>query len=41
MGINFIMSAVRNERIKEKLDEYTKGNIPSVTEYGMGQRFIW
>jgi|ECHnycMinimDraft_1075156.scaffolds.fasta_scaffold42797_2 hypothetical protein len=41
MGTNFIMSAVRNERIKEKLGEYAKGNILSVTEYGMGQRFIW
>jgi precorrin-6B methylase 2 len=41
MGTNFIMSAVRNKRIKEKLEEYAKGNIPSVTEYGMGQRFIW
>ena len=34
MGINFIMPAVRNERIKRMLDEYAKGNIPSVYEMG-------
>ena len=38
MGINFIMPAVRNERVKRMLDEYAKGNIYSV--YKMGQRFI-
>jgi len=35
MGISFIMPAVRNERIKRMLDEFAKGNIPSVTEYEM------
>ena len=35
MGINFIMPAVRNERVKRMLNEYAKGNIPSVTEYEM------
>ncbi|MFP3130805.1 MAG: hypothetical protein RXR51_04395 [Nitrososphaeria archaeon] len=34
MGINFIMPAVRNERAKRMLDEYVKGNIPSVYEMG-------
>ena len=34
MDINFIMPAVRNERIKRMLDEYAKGNIPSVYEMG-------
>ncbi|MFP3214551.1 MAG: transposase [Nitrososphaeria archaeon] len=34
MGISFIMPAVRNERIKRMLDEYAKGNIPSVYEIG-------
>jgi hypothetical protein len=38
MGINFIMPAVRNERIKRMLNEYAKGNIPSVTEYEMGSK---
>jgi len=38
MGINFIMPAVRNERIKRMLDEYAKGNIPSVIEYEMGSK---
>ena len=33
-GINFIMPAVRNERIKRMLNEYAKGNIPSVYEMG-------
>jgi hypothetical protein len=28
MGINFIMPAVRNERVKRMLNEFTKGNIP-------------
>jgi len=35
MDINFIMPAVRNEMIKRMLNEYAKGNIPSVTEYEM------
>jgi len=30
MGISFIMPAVRNERIKRMLNEFAKGNIPSV-----------
>ena len=30
MDINFIMPAVRNERIKRMLNEFAKGNIPSV-----------
>jgi hypothetical protein len=34
MGINFIMPAVRNERIKRMLNEFAKGNIPSVNEMG-------
>ena len=34
MGINFIMPAVRNERIKRMLNEFVKGNIPSVYEIG-------
>ena len=34
MGINFIMPAVRNERIKRMLNEFAKGNIPSVYEIG-------
>ena len=38
MGISFIMPAVRNERIKRMLNEYAKGNIPSVTEYEMGSK---
>jgi len=38
MGISFIMPAVRNERVKRMLDEYAKGNIPSVTEYEMGSK---
>jgi len=38
MGINFIMPAVRNERIKRMFDEYAKGNIPSVIEYEMGSK---
>jgi len=38
MGINFIMPAVRNERIKSMLDEHAKGNISSVTEYEMGSK---
>ena len=38
MDINFIMPAVRNERIKRMLNEYAKGNIPSVTEYEMGSK---
>jgi len=38
MGINFIMPAVRNERIKRLLDEYAKGNIPSVIKYEMGSK---
>ena len=38
MGISFIMPAVRNERIKRLLDEYAKGNIPSVIEYEMGSK---
>jgi len=38
MGINFIMPAVRNERVKRMLDEFAKGNIPSVTEYEMGSK---
>ena len=38
MGINFIMPAVRNERIKRMLNEYAKGNIPSVIEYEMGSK---
>ena len=38
MGINFIMPAVRNERIKRMLNKYAKGNIPSVTEYEMGSK---
>jgi len=33
MGINFIMPAVRNERTKRMLNEFAKGNIPSVIEY--------
>jgi len=32
------MPAVRNERIKRMLDEYAKGNIPSVIEYEMGSK---
>ena len=32
------MPAVRNERIKRMLDEFAKGNIPSVTEYEMGSK---
>jgi len=38
MDINFIMPAVRNERVKRMPDEYAKGNIPSVTEYEMGSK---
>ena len=38
MEINFIMPAVRNERVKRMLNEYAKGNIPSVTEYEMGSK---
>ena len=38
MDINFIMPTVRNERIKRMLNEFTKGNIPSVTEYEMGSK---
>ena len=38
MGINFIMPAVRNERIKRMLNEYAKGNIPSVIEYEVGSK---
>jgi len=34
MSINFIMPAVRNERVKRMLNEYAKGNIPSVYEMG-------
>ena len=34
MDINFIMPAVRNERIKRMMNEYAKGNIPSVYEMG-------
>jgi len=34
MGISFIIPAVRNERIKRMLNEYAKGNIPSVYEMG-------
>jgi len=34
MDINFIMPAVRNERIKRMLNEFAKGNIPSVYEMG-------
>ena len=38
MGISFIMPAVRNERVKRMLDEFAKGNMPSVTEYEMGSK---
>ena len=38
MDINFIMPAVRNERVKRMLNEYAKGNIPSVIEYEMGSK---
>ena len=38
MDINFIMPAVRNEKVKRILNEYAKGNIPSVIEYGMGSK---
>ena len=38
MGISFIMPAIRNEKIKRMLNEYVKGNIPSVTEYEMGSK---
>ena len=38
MGINFIMPAVRNERVKRTLDGYAKGNITSVIEYEMGAK---
>jgi len=38
MGISFIMPAVRNERIKRMLNEFAKGNIPSVIEYEMGSK---
>jgi hypothetical protein len=38
MDINFIMPAVRNERIKRMLNEFAKGNIPSVIEYEMGSK---
>jgi len=38
MGINFIMPAVRNERIKRMLNEFIKGKIPSVIEYEMGSK---
>ncbi|MFP3133349.1 MAG: hypothetical protein RXR19_04535 [Nitrososphaeria archaeon] len=38
MGIIFIMPAVRNERIKRMLNEYAKGNIPSVIEYEIGSK---
>jgi len=38
MGINFIMPAVRNERVKRMLNEFAKGNIPSVIEYEMGSK---
>jgi len=34
MGINFIMPTVRNERVKRMLDEFAKGNVPSVYEMG-------
>jgi len=34
MSINFIMPAVRNERVKRMLNEYAKENIPSVYEMG-------
>jgi len=37
MGISFIMPAVRNKRIKRMLNEFAKGNIPSV--YEMGSKF--
>ena len=36
--INFIMPAVRNERVKRMLNEYAKGNIPSVIENEMGSK---
>jgi len=38
MDINFIMPAVRNERVKRMLNEYAKGNISSVAEYEMGSK---
>jgi len=34
MDISFIMPAIRNERIKRMLNEFAKGNIPSVYEMG-------
>ncbi|MFP3130472.1 MAG: hypothetical protein RXR51_02670 [Nitrososphaeria archaeon] len=41
MGIIFIMPAVRNERIKRMLNEFAKGNIPSVIEYEMGSKGLF
>jgi len=40
MGINFIIPAVRNERIKRMLNEFAKVNIPSVYEMGSKVYFI-
>ncbi|MDG6930549.1 MAG: transposase [Nitrososphaerota archaeon] len=38
MGINFIIPAVRNERVKRVIKGYAERNMPSIMEYNMGSK---